>query len=610
MAPTAPKKRLGLDDPERVRKIHDRGEGDLHTVSGQASHQRPRSGRYEPIAVDVDHLLGVIGGEFDESTQTSALDTNKVYLSRPKLLEILTPRRVRTIVGHPCFRDYPDKDRLTTEICFGSKSKSPRLKLLAVLIVIEKALDLPKHMRDGMDDRCLPMEMDSMGKRNIYCRWHKQYHATINGYNRPRYRMEFSSLSYSLTAPYIRYDKRQHSHYVLHPGDVFPMQVGKKVQKEEVPGSNFGGPMSTIPQYGGFSEVYQVQIEEGHYKFDNVGMRHPHGFFALKKLNSHRRDDFNLELASLLFSMDQASDQRANNHLIQLLATFEVSDSSAQGTCYYLLFDWAEGTLKDFWRVNSILVGSRSHSIWMSQQFHEICMAVQCVHNERDRTLQKMDTSRLAKGPAERTFTINDLYGRHGDIKPDNFLWFQPARPLPDILALSDFGLGKLHTQVSRSNQDPKNLARTATYVAPEFDLRNGMISRASDIFSLGCVFLEHTTWYMRGIDSVENEFPARRTELDVYGFDADKFFVIRKEPNGEQRPLLKPQVKDWISELQQDRSCTWYLYQLLEIIRDKMLEPDREKRSSITDLIDHMKKLRRACERDDSFYLKTISES
>ncbi|OTB02220.1 hypothetical protein M426DRAFT_62590 [Hypoxylon sp. CI-4A] len=247
----------------------------------------------------------------------------------------------------------------------------------------------------------------------------------------------------------------------------------------------------------------------------------------------------------------------------------------------------------------------------MAQQFHHICSAVQCVHNERERTLKTTDTSKLAKGPSGRVFDIKDLYGRHGDIKPDNFLWFHPKGNPSGLLALSDFGLGRLHTQVSRSNQDPRKLAYTATYIAPEFDLPDGMISRTSDIFSLGCVFLEYATWFLKGIDSVENDFPGQRNDKDVYGFDADKFFIIRHdESSATLKPFLKPQVKAWIEELQADENCSWYLYQLLELIRDKMLEPDREKRIHIVPLIKEMEMLRLSCERNESFYLKSTKES
>ncbi|KAI0834495.1 hypothetical protein F5Y06DRAFT_300599 [Hypoxylon sp. FL0890] len=589
------RKPFSLADTERVRIVLDRGDGDIR-ASAHISQHHDQSETFRPIPGEIDRLLETIGKELDTSKITSALDSNKEYIPRHKLTEILTPARVRTIVGQPYLKDYTDKDRLTEDICSGS---TPRLKLLAVLIGIDRTTDFPRLMKDGMHDQCLPMELETPPQKRLYCPHHKTYHSTVNSYPRPKDRDEFSRWSYSLNAPYIKYNKEKHSHYILHPSDVFPMEIGWKIQRD-----------GELTNYGGYSEVYKVKINESHYNFANAGIRHPSKFFALKRLHSRDQENFNLELSSLLFSMNKASGKGANNHLIHLLATFEVPHPSMGGSTYYLLFDWAEGNLRDFWRSNPNLVGEKHHSLWMSQQFHRICQAVQCVHNEREETLKSTDTSRLARGP-ERQFDVHDLYGRHGDIKPDNFLWFHPAYPSSDLLALSDFGLGRLHTQVSRSNQDPRKLAYTATYIAPEFDLPDSMISRASDIFSLGCVFLEYVTWYMKGLDSVENEFPIQRSSKDMYGFDADKFFVIRPDgPGGQHRPFLKPRVKEWIAALQQHENCTWYLHQLLEIIRDKMLEPDRNKRIHIIPLIKEMEKLRKTCERDDSFYLKTIKES
>ncbi|OTA94675.1 hypothetical protein M434DRAFT_40840, partial [Hypoxylon sp. CO27-5] len=240
----------------------------------------------------------------------------------------------------------------------------------------------------------------------------------------------------------------------------------------------------------------------------------------------------------------------------------------------------------------------------ISQQFYEICKALQCVHNEREETLKSTDTSTPARGPPSRHFDASDLYGRHGDIKPDNFLWFHPREPSLDLLALADFGLGRLNTRHSRSNEDPRKLAFTATYIAPEFDLPDGMISRASDIFSLGCVFLEYVTWYLKGFDSVEYDFPNQRIDKDIYGFDSDKFFVIRPNgPGGQQQPFLKPKVKEWITELQHHENSTGYTFQLLEIIRDEMLEPNRNKRIHITPLIKEMYRLRKTCEVNPNFY-------
>ncbi|KAI1393171.1 protein kinase [Hypoxylon trugodes] len=597
--------RLKLDDPTRVEWVHDRGESFSRSPMLQSRTSNKVSGDAHP-------LLKKIQRELDHAHVNSGLDSTKAYIPRSELPRILTPERVRTILDLPGLSHHWDKDRLAAYICFGTADSSPCLKLLAVLIGIGIVSDLLEFINEGVDDKCLPMVVEeSIQGMPLYCERHQKQHDIVNKDRRLSELREFAQWSYALVAPYLRCGEKRHLHYVLDTRDVFPATAIQKVQNSETAGLERGIATNMVPPiinaYGGFSEVYRVGLDMSHYDFGNVGMRHPLGFFALKKLTSHNRENFNLELSSLLFSRDNATSDKANRHLIQLLATFEVVDRSTGNSTFYLLFDWAEGNLSDFWRTNERLVGNMNHCKWMAEQFHEISLALQCVHNERLETLKTIDQDTLEKGLNGRDIDVNDLYGRHGDIKPDNFLWFRPKASL-NHLALSDFGLGRLHTQVSRSKQNPRDLTWTATYRAPEFDLPDGMISRASDIFSLGCVFLEHISWFLLGIHSVENDFSEQRSAKDIHDFLSDTFFSI-EQGKGNHRPILKSSVRGWISELQRHKKCSWYLHQLLEIIRDKMLEPDREKRINVLQLIRDMEKLRKTCERTPSFYLKAKQE-
>jgi hypothetical protein len=70
------------------------------------------------------------------------------------------------------------------------------------------------------------------------------------------------------------------------------------------------------------------------------------GYFALKKLRSHEPKNFKLELSSLLSSVDH---NRSREHMIQVIATFEEVNPGDHQSTFLLLFDWAEGNLKDFW---------------------------------------------------------------------------------------------------------------------------------------------------------------------------------------------------------------------------------------------------------------------
>ncbi|KAH9908535.1 protein kinase [Xylariomycetidae sp. FL2044] len=603
-------KQLGLDDPKRVRKLLYRGE--------ELSHDQAKLGRQcvsfrtqRPVLSDeLGRLLEDLAYELDYAKIPCGLDPdNKSYIPRGKLQDILTPMKVRQLVrGLSPLDDQSKGDALANKIYYGSKTPPtpPSLKLLAVLIAIDKFKYINEHMADGLNDACLPLtrRTGDSGSARLFCRYHGREHRIVNEYRRADDRQRFSTWSYSLSAPFIKCPGDKHSHYVLDAGDVFPMKVVRKIDKKEpIKGLDpdfMRASMPAINKYGGFSDVYQITIDRNNYDFGNFGLRHPEGLFALKKLTSHDRESFNLELASLLFSMDKYSVRKSSKHLIQLLATFEVHNPRVEGPSYYLLFDWAEGTLKDFWKKNQRFVRRLDHCRWMARQFHELCEALQCVHNERGQTLRSLNSADFDQ----------DLYGRHGDIKPDNFLWFRP-RPEnrsdndePDLLALSDFGLGRLHTQVSRSKQNPQNIGGTATYRSPEFDVKGGSISRASDVFSLGCVLLEYITWFLRGLEDVESEFPSIRAGQDIHGFEVDTFFEISSDG---RRPRLKASVDGWICALRDDPICSLYLRELLDFIKDEMLHPLSDKRIRADLLTRKMYTLRRACETDPDFYLRPV---
>ncbi|GKT57989.1 protein kinase [Colletotrichum tofieldiae] len=568
--------KLILDDNQRVSKIYDRGES-VRFDKALDHHNLRTNGK--PAKSDVplseQNFIGDIAAELDEAKVSYIIEPDKKFIPHIQFRKILTFDRVRLAVQVlTCFSGQKDKDKLAREIYYGShdEKKGPCLKLLAVLIGIDVPNDMAKHMlTDGMSDTCLPLEKETGdGPQYLRCRKHGRHH-TINQYRRPDVRERFAQWSYSLSAPYIARQGSLHSHYMLDTGDVFPMEVEYKVEQDNTE-STAKGSQGDGNTYGGFSEVYKVKIHDGHFYFGDHGIRHPRGFFALKKLTSHNRLSFNLELSSLIFTGHQYS----KKHLIQLLATFEVANLGTGTSTFYLLFDWAEGSLNKFWENNKGLVGDKNHCKWMATQFYEISEALQCVHNDRAPTLRYL----------EDRASNEELYGRHGDIKPG-------------LIALSDFGLGRLHTQVSRSKQDPKNIERTATYRSPEFDLPFGKVSPRSDIFSLGCVMLEYVTWFLMGLDAVEKVFPDARSERDIYGFDSDVFFSIKNE-----KAFLKPSVAKWIQELQNHQNCSWYIWDLLEIIKDRMLDPNGETRIPANQLTKRMKALQAVCLSESEYYL------
>jgi serine/threonine protein kinase len=293
-------------------------------------------------------------------------------------------------------------------------------------------------------------------------------------------------------------------------------------------------------------------------------------------------DEFNKELASLLAFQDDTK-----QHLIKLLASFEIKGEHS--STFYLVFPWADGDLWKFWKVHDAINVRLPLSQWMAEQCYKLAQALKSVHNDRDRHMRLLPSIKEEE---------HDLYGRHGDIKAENVLWFRRE----DILVITDFGLGRLHTKISRSNQDPKTLERTATYRAPEFDTQDGKISRASDIFSLGCMFLEFVTWYLEGFDSVDLHFPAYREEKDIYNFITDTFFRIEGAPGQLGTPIIKPQVKNWIQRLRENHNCTHYILDFLDLIEGSMLDPNSKTRYDSSRVVDRLYVLSRTCRVDSSY--------
>jgi serine/threonine protein kinase len=142
------------------------------------------------------------------------------------------------------------------------------------------------------------------------------------------------------------------------------------------------------------------------------------------------------------------------------------------------------------------------------------------------------------------------LFGRHGDIKPENILWFpdemgrqSSMEKYVGVLRISDFGLTRFHKEKSRSRIATAQIGVSLTYRAPETDLHT-VISRAYDIWSLGCVYLEFLTWLVLGWTGVADFGYQRMNENPESHFKDDAFFEVKKE-RWKTKAVVKTTVKE-----------------------------------------------------------------
>lgn len=237
----------------------------------------------------------------------------------------------------------------------------------------------------------------------------------------------------------------------------------------------------------------------------------------------------------------------AHPHLVSLLATYE------QHRKFYLIFHWAEADLQDYWE-------NQNHSpkidhdtiLWMAQQCEGISGGLSKIHryesNSNPRPIlmpREEGTLNLpVVGSQAQPQGMTRLYGRHGDIKPANILWFRdPNDPNgKGVLKITDFGLAEFSAAHSRSYKPKSKVANTANYRPPECDLLGELIGPSYDIWTLGCVYLEFVTWLLGGWKLVE-EFTRNRLSFDrALLMDSDTFFEIEE---GSGKAKIKSSVTE-----------------------------------------------------------------
>ena len=97
---------------------------------------------------------------------------------------------------------------------------------------------------------------------------------------------------------------------------------------------------------------------------------------------------------------------------------------------------------------------------------------------------------------------------------------------------------------------------------------------------------------------------------MNLWGFDGDEFFSIRKDEISPDKPILKPAVKEWIWQLQEAASGTPYMVDVLDLIGNRMLDPDTRTRIRATELVQELELLHKTHDQQDSSVARTTEQS
>lgn len=290
---------------------------------------------------------------------------------------------------------------------------------------------------------------------------------------------------------------------------------------------------------GGFSSVFSVEIHPEHHAFrkpdTQVREKSHHGtdftfetregsghVFAIKCLLSRNRDGFKKEADTLRRFSDDTHD-----HLISLQATYE------QFKRFYLIFPRAEGDLRDYWNNKNSDPSMDINTVhWVARQCSGIATGLAKIHRYESSHTKQYET------------TNKQVFGHHEDIKPENVLWFKDQSDM-GTLKITDFGLAEFKVGHSTFARPKSRIAFSPSYRAPECDQGSNGTGRSSDIWALGCLYLELITWLLGGWGLL-SQFHDVRKSLDPgwYDMKTDIFLEIPGiHSEGDGIPTIKPAV-------------------------------------------------------------------
>ncbi|KAK0665448.1 kinase-like domain-containing protein [Cercophora samala] len=302
-----------------------------------------------------------------------------------------------------------------------------------------------------------------------------------------------------------------------------------------------------------FSQLFKAEIHPDHHNLldESAEYGQTKNLFAIKEVSPSARTNPRNELLAL-----RLVNKAAHPHLIALLASYTQHDK------LYLIFPWAECDLESFWKQKS----PQDHPTilsWALRQFQGLASGLAAIHTFKVGS----DDSIFSRSPVVDRFEDLDpmmvdgqdseveIFCRHGDIKPQNILWFPDSGDESGILKLIDFGSAEVKAAEAINRQ---SCVYTQTYRPPEsydFTLpREALVSTSYDIWSLGCVFLEFMVWLFCGYDGLVYFNTQRYFEdksMDAYLQVGIAFFALfHDRTTGEPKADVKRSVAQICADL------------------------------------------------------------
>lgn len=431
-----------------------------------------------------------------------------------------------------------ERTRQVQIICGKTASNTCYQKVLAVLLLIDRADRIASFIENNVSDADLPLE--SVPRKRD---------PTTFKLRRSRDLQTSLACTKWKNSAVARFEEEQWT--VLAP-------VFQKTERDPVPHLTLRRkqplPFSTwkpAAKPGACGQVFNTTIQPAHHSFNLaevsvclmrflvgplISTQVPNGVIAVKQLFPKRkagfgREEFEKEVEIL---RRISSENHTNRHLIKLLATYE------QNGQFHMLFPYAPRDLETYWELeNPNPDKSEELTHWLVNQCQGLAEGLTKIHKygtQSPNAFMKVD-SKMAVEPAQPRrmsgpATTHWFLGRHGDIKPENILWFPSSTY--GVLKITDFGIARFTAQNQQAQRERGYPPNSVTYRSPECDDLDGELTGMCDVWALGCVYLVFVTWFTGGYESVK-QFARERNAIDEgwHHIMTDSFFTGK---NGKAR--------------------------------------------------------------------------
>ncbi|EKG19679.1 hypothetical protein MPH_03060 [Macrophomina phaseolina MS6] len=468
---------------------------------------------------------------------------------------------------------------------YADAVETTALNLFATLASIGKGGDIVAFLNEGICDGHMPFQRSEGFMFDLRGRDGKEI-KSIRRWGHVE-REAFDRQQWWMLAPFFSLGQ----HHDLRDNEVLPFVPSLQQQEEDRHQST-----------GAYSEVSTVRIHDKHHDFWGACVSNGRGLqVAVKKLKENGEREFEKESTVL-----KILGNKRHNHLVKLLASYKYKGH------YHLIFPRANSNLRTYWETHSQPPFDRATILWTLRQMKGIASGLNTVHNFKVTIPLSVDGNlRMTKENQMLSVEYGEeQYGRHGDIKPENILWFERTLHSNDgmgALQIADFGLGRFHGRESRTKPPGYHIFSSPTYEPPECHVHL-RVSRAYDIWSLGCLYLEFITWLLLGTDAIE-EFSKERSEnsfiLHQEGKIQDDYFWTLWFDGNMRRARPRRGVEKWVKKLQEHKNCTMVVRDLLDLITTGLLRIEPENRLTSIQMYDGLKQILRRAENDHQYMCK-----